>query len=256
MSECKEIKNQDVFLITSGVTLVNVSMTAADATVYTPQWIDFCNIDECLPMDCSQLAARQARLSKPELQDLQGRIVGPRGILAAFSIQVAEQGRQAPYLQILPESTDPTRLMLAEKALEFALGCQQRRASGENPFADLPRASLCCIVYDDLGPYNLAERYAASEELRTFDGQFFARLIATTHETVERRVVFKGLLEHFDALLPVEQSIYPEGYRDVQQRYLEREERLYGTLTLDKPLSEIFAEQTPESLLVSLGARG
>lgn len=233
---------------------MTVSMIAADATVHTPQWIDLGPIVEGLPMECSQLAARQATLSKSELRDLQGSIAGPQGLFAAFSIQVAEQGRQAPDLQVLPGSRDSTRLMLAEKAVEFALGCHQRRAYSENPFAGLSRATLCCVVYDDLAPYNLAERYAASEELRICDGQFFTRLIATTYNTIERRVVFIGLLEHFDALLPVEQSIYPDGYREVQQRYLDREEKLYGKLNLDKPLSVIFAEQTPESLLASLKA--
>lgn len=241
--------------MTSGVTPVTVSMITADATVHTPQWIDPGSIDERLPLECLQLAARQAALSKNELRDMQARIVGPSGLFAAFSVQVAEQGRQAPDLQTVPDSSDSKRLMLAEKAVEFALARHHRRAYAENPFAGLPRATLCCVVYDDSRPYNLAERYAANEALRSSDSQFFIKLIATTYNTVERRLVFQGLLEHFDALLPVEQSIYQDGYRDVQQRYLEHEEELYGTLNLGKPLSVIFTEQTPESLLASLGTR-
>lgn len=231
---------------------MNVSMTATDATTQLLRWTDPSNIEGGLPMECSPLAARQARLSKAELCELQAAMVGPRGVFTTFSVAVAEQGRQADALDVLPDSSDPTRLALAEKAVEFALGHHHRRAYAENPFTGLPRATLCCVVYDESGPFTLAERYAANEALRVADGQFFINLIATTHNTVERRVVFRGLLEHFDSLLPVERSIYPDGYRDVQQRYLDREEQLYGPLSLDKPLRDIFKEHTPQSLLASL----
>lgn len=43
-----------------------------------------------------------------------------------------------------------------------------------------------------------------------------------------------GLLEHFDALLPIEQSIYPVDYRLAQQRHTDQEEALYGRLELKK----------------------
>jgi len=234
---------------------MTVSMTAndvIDAPVQPLQWKDSSNPGAGLPLECSSLADRQAKLSKAELCDLQAGIVGPRGLFAAFSVAVTEQGRQADMLEALPDSTDPARLALAEKAVEFVLGHHHRRVYTENPFMGLPRATLCCAVYDPSSSFTLAERYAANEALRLADGQFFINLIATTHNTVERRVVFRGLLEHFDALLPIEQSIYPEGYRDVQQRYLDREEQLYGKLSLDKPLRVIFEEQTPQSLLASL----
>lgn len=234
---------------------MTVSIITADETLHTLQWRDPSRLDEPLPHDCSSLAAQQARLSKAELCDLQARIAGPRGLLAAFAVQVAEQGRQAPDIQSLLESSNPEQMALTNSAVEFALARHHRRAYARNPFAGLPRATLCCVVYDESGPYNLAERYAASEALQALDSRFFVQLIATTCNSVERRLVFKGLLEHFDALLPVEQSIYLDGYREVQQSYLDREERLYGTLDLGKPLSEIFTEQTPESLLASLEAR-
>jgi hypothetical protein len=69
---------------------------------------------------------------------------------------------------------------------------------------------------------------------------------------VERRIVFRGLLEHFDGLLPIEQSIYPLNYRRAQQSHLDREEALYGKLELDKPIYALLEEHSPEWLLENL----
>ena len=231
-------------------------MFATDASVAAHPQANPCTTEVGEALSYSQLAAEQALLSKKERLKLNTYLVGPAGLFAAFSTQVAEQGRQAPYLQGLPETDPATPRTQTEQAVEFALARHHRRAFAENPFVGLSRQALCCVVYDDSGRSNLAERYAANEALRSLDSLYFIKLIATTYHTVERRLVFRGLLEHFDALMPIEQSIYQDGYRDVQQGYLDREEKLYGPLKLSKPLSVIFTEQTPESLLASLGTRG
>ncbi|MDY7561505.1 hypothetical protein QN382_16545 [Pseudomonas sp. 10B1] len=234
---------------------MTVSMFDTDVCVAAHPQIHPCTAEVREALDCSELAARQALLSKKQRLKLHTDLVGPAGLFAAFSTQVAEQGRQAPYIQALPEPDPATPRTQTDQAVEFALARHHRRAYAENPFTDLSRQALCCLVYDDSGRSNLAERYAANEALRSLDSLYFIKLIATTYHTVERRLVFRGLLEHFDALMPIEQSIYQDGYRDVQQSYLDREEKLYGPLKLSKPLSVIFTEQTPESLLASLGAR-
>jgi hypothetical protein len=233
---------------------MTVSIIAANDSLAPSPWRDPSSIDDRLPLECAQLARQQARMSKAELRALQARIAGPRGLLATFSVQVAEQGRQAPEVQRLLDNCEPQHLALTESALAFVLARHHRRDFARNPFDGLPRATLCCVVYDESGRYNLAERYAASEALHTSDSRYFVQLIATTYNSVERRLVFQGLLEHFDALLPVEQSIYLDGYREVQQGYLDREETLYGKLVLGKPLSVIFTEQTPANLLASVEA--
>ncbi|MBC3951127.1 hypothetical protein [Pseudomonas folii] len=199
-----------------------------------------------------QMVARQAALSRTELCDQQVALLGPQGKLSMFSRQVAAQGRQAPLLAGLPESSDFERLQQAEKAVDFVLGLHHRRTLTDNPFHDFSRQLLCCMVFDDLSVYTLAERFAASEALRQRDSLYFINLIATTRHTVERRLVFMGLLEHFDALLPIEQCIYPVDYRLAQQRHLEREEALYGRLELEKSVSELLEEHTPEWLLTNL----
>ena len=229
-------------------------MTAADVIVQTPRRIKLGSLIECLPRDHLTLAARQSAMPKHQLQELQARICGPSGLLAAFATQVAEQGRQAPDLLVLPDSADPLRRLLTERSIKFALARHHRRAFARNPFAGMPRSSLCAVVYDDTRTYNLAERYAASEELRASDSRYFVKLIATTCDTVERRLVFQGLIEHFDALLPVEQSIYLDGYREVQVEHLQREEALYGKLNLRGPMYVLLNEQPPQSLVTSLEA--
>lgn len=199
-----------------------------------------------------RLAGRQAILSRPQLCEQQAILLGPGGIFSKFSRQVADQGRQAPALNDLPELENPLREQQAQRAVDFMLGLHHRRKPAENPFHGLSRQALCVLVFDDFAPHTLAERFAACEAMRQVDSVYFARLIATTRHTVERRLVFTGLLEHFDALLPIEQSIYPLDYRRAQQSHLEQEEKLYGRLELDTRVSELLDKHGPQWLLDNL----
>jgi hypothetical protein len=201
-----------------------------------------------------RVAQRQAACSTDQLCARQAALLGPQGLLSVFSRQVAVQGRQAPALGDLPEIDDPQRQRLAEQAVSFVLAHHRRRAAVGNPFVGLSRQSLCCMLFDDEVHYTLAERFAVSEALRQRDSRYFSTLIATTRDTVERRLVFTGLLEHFDSLLPIEQSIYPEGYRQAQQQHLDREEALYGKLRLERPVGQLLEAHSAEWLLANLCA--
>lgn len=202
--------------------------------------------------DFQQLAARQLVLSRAVLVQQQAALLGPAGQLARFSRLVREQARQAPVFQDLERLQDRKRKSLAEQAMLFALGALGafgRRPPADNPFCRMAREYLCCVIFDDTGLYTLVERYAAAEALKYGDSQYFAKLIATTRNTVERRIVFHGLLEHFDRLLPIEKSIYPLDYRSAQQAHLDHEESLYGKLELKQPISVIFETREPQWLL-------
>ncbi len=109
-------------------------------------------------------------------------------------------------------------------------------------------------MFDDPSTHTLVERYTASEALRAQDSEYFVKLIATTRNTVERRIVFHGLLEHFDRLLPIEKSIYPLNYRAVQQAHLDNEEALYGALMMEQPIGTLLEMHTPEWLLNNLSS--
>ncbi|MEE5105305.1 hypothetical protein V2J92_12195 [Pseudomonas alliivorans] len=199
--------------------------------------------------DFQQLAARQSVLSRAVLVQQQAALLGPAGQLARFSRLVREQARQAPVFQDLERLQDRKRKSLAEQAMLFALGAFGRRPPADNPFCRMAREYLCCVIFDDTGLYTLVERYAAAEALKYGDSQYFAKLIATTRNTVERRIVFHGLLEHFDRLLPIEKSIYPLDYRSAQQAHLDHEESLYGKLELKQPISVIFETRELQWLL-------
>ncbi|MEE5052178.1 hypothetical protein V2J84_00715 [Pseudomonas alliivorans] len=199
--------------------------------------------------DFQQLAARQSVLSRAVLVQQQAALLGPAGQLARFSRLVRGQARQAPVFQDLERLQDRKRKSLAEQAMLFALGAFGRRPPADNPFCRMAREYLCCVIFDDTGLYTLVERYAAAEALKYGDSQYFAKLIATTRNTVERRIVFHGLLEHFDRLLPIEKSIYPLDYRSAQQAHLDHEESLYGKLELKQPISVIFETRESQWLL-------
>jgi hypothetical protein len=205
----------------------------------------------------SLLARKQGALPKSQLCDLQARLLGPQGALETFARQVSKVGRKARGLDHSSVPGGARHRLLAEKSAHFTLAMHRRYKATANPFSEKHRTSLCCVVFDDAAPYTMAERFAAMQSLRQQDSTYFARLIATTRHTVERRLVFIGLLEHFDALMPIEQSIYPLDYRTVQQSHLNREEALYGPLKLDKSVMELFAEHSPEGLLdnICLGGK-
>lgn len=199
-----------------------------------------------------QLAARQSAIPFPLLAEQQARLSGPAGQFAKLSRQVKEQGRQAPVFEDSAGIRGRKRQALCEDVVQFVLGVHHRRPPADNPFQGLPREHLCCVVFDDTAPYSLIQRYAAHDALRQHDSEYFAQLIATTRDTVERRIVFHGLLEHFDRLLPIEKSIYPLDYRAVQQTHLDHEEALYGKLTLEQPVSVLLKTRTPQWLLDNL----
>ena len=196
-----------------------------------------------------RVAQRQAACSIDQLCTRQAALLGPQGLLSVFSRQVAAEGRQAPALRDLLHIEDPQRQRLAEQAVDFALARHHRRAAVDNPYLGLSRQLLCCMLFDDQVHYTLAERFAVSEALRQRDSHYFSTLIATTRHTVERRLVFTGLLEHFDSLLPIEQSIYPEGYRQAQQHHLDREEAVYGKLKLERPVGQLLEAHSAQWLL-------
>jgi hypothetical protein len=196
-----------------------------------------------------QLVDEQSQLSRDQLSELHKQWLGPHGIFATFSAEVERLGRQAPALDELCSLGSAERTNEAERAVAFALAQSNRRRAANNPFGSRSRQDLCCVVFNETGAYTLAERYAAYEAMRQSDSDFFIKLIATTRGVTERRVVFRGLLEHYDRLLPIEKSIYPEAYRDVQQTHLDREEGLYGPLILGDSLAAIFETVTPKELL-------
>lgn len=199
--------------------------------------------------DFQRLLDRQGAMSRDQLQAIHRQWFGPQGLFATFCAEIERLGRQAPALDDLTRLGSARRRQEAEQAVAFALAQSNRRGATHNPFSGRKREALCCVIFDESGAYTLVERYAAYEAMRQGDSEFFIKLIATTRGVVERRIVFKGLLEHFDRLLPLEKSIYPGAYREVQLAHLEREEGLYGPLKLEDSLVTLLETVTPLDLL-------
>ncbi len=196
-----------------------------------------------------ELVHEQAAFSKEHLYTLHKQWFGPRGMFAMVGEEIEQLGRQAPVLDSVRKLKTPQRLQEAERAVAFALTQSNRRGVAVNPFKGRRREALCCVVFDESAGYTLVERYAAYEAIRQSDANLFIKLIATTRGVVERRIVFRGLLEHYDRLLPIEKSIYPDGYRAAQQAHLDREQQLYGPLTLDDDVVTLLETMSPVDLL-------
>lgn len=196
-----------------------------------------------------KLSQRQARMSAQKLNELHDRLLGPKGIFVRLGRQLEQQGRQAPLLDDMAQLCGPERRTLADKAVCYALSYHNRRTVSWNPFRAASRERLCWMVYDKNAPFILVERYVALLALHQRDGIFFSRLIETTRGSVERRIMFCGLLEHHDALLPVERSVYPATYRAAQQSHLDQEESVYGPLNLDQSVLVLLETRGPKKLL-------
>jgi hypothetical protein len=195
------------------------------------------------------IAAQQALLRRDQLLQLQKDWFGPKGRFAVFFSQISRMGRQAPLLDDVLSLTDKSRIKQADQALGFVLGKANRRRPTVNPFKGGSRLYLCCVIFDPSTTFTLCERYAANEALLERDSHFFSKLIGTTRSDVERRIAFLGLIEHFDQLLPVEKCLYSDGYREVHQAHLDREEALYGQLKLEAPISVLLTRMSVAQLL-------
>lgn len=207
------------------------------------------SVHDSVTVHFNRLVERQVALCTEMLGELHREWLGPRGLFATFGREIEQLGRQAPSLDELDEIVDDVRLQQAEAAVAFVLGQSHRRVAAKSPFTGQRREALCCVAFDDCAGLTLVERYAAYEALRQNDSTFFIKLIATTRGVSERRIVFRGLLEHYDSLMPLERCIYPQGYRDIQQGHLDREEAIHGPLSLDGSLMKLLEKMTPLSLL-------
>lgn len=196
-----------------------------------------------------KLSQRQARMSAKKLNELHDRMLGPKGVFVRLGRGLEQLGRQTPLLDDMAQLCGAERRTLADRAACYALDYHNRRTVSWNPYRAASRERLCWMIYDKNAPFIMVERYVALLALHQRDGAFFSRLIETTRGSVERRIMFRGLLEHHDALLPVERSVYPATYRAAQQSHLEREEAVYGPLKLTQPVSKLLEAGGPKRLL-------
>jgi hypothetical protein len=141
-----------------------------------------------------------------------------------------------PAQQDLPDSSDPARIDLAKRAVAYNASIRSSPpGQAPNPFAGVDRERLTSIIYDDSGTYTVSERYAACEEQQRQDYNSLSKLFAGVSNGGDNRLVYKGLLDYFDALSPIERSIYPDDYRDKLAHLLQAQEAQFGTLDASAP---------------------
>ena len=112
----------------------------------------------------------------------------------------------------VPDTDDPALLERARQATLF------ERGSGKNPFAGLPPDQLRLIMYDESGSFTINERSAAFDEEYSQD-QIWKRAINQRYvdeynETGKSTQTLFMLLEHYNALPPIEKAQYPANYVD------------------------------------------
>ena len=198
----------------------------------------------------SSAAERQASMTPSELSRLYAK--GQKDIYNFGQLLASGNYKEE---DLLPKTDDLERLAIAQQALDYAIGNSQvPQKNIPNPFANMARNDLSAILYDDTDTYSIVERNAAHAELSKQDYEYFSQLFARTTKTDDRRELFKGILEYFDELPPVEKAAYPEGHRETMQNLLDKEIERWGPLTLlqlaaEEAAEEAAAEKRFESIL-------
>ncbi len=199
----------------------------------------------------SSAAERQASMTPSELRQLYNKT--QLHDIPNFGQLISSRNYNAE--DLLPQTDNPERIAKAQQAIDFAIGLSYLPPKHKpNPFAGMARSDLSAMVYDDTNTYSDAERYAAYGEMKKQDQAYFSQLSARTANNNDNRELFKGILEYFDALPPVEKSAYPEGHRDTMQGLLDKEVERWGPLALlqlaaEEAAEEAAAEKRFESIL-------
>lgn len=179
----------------------------------------------------AQQLSKWASLSKPQQRALYDTTMNA---FVALDRSYAAPGQ--PALQDMPEGNGPGRIDLAKRAVAYYASIRSSPpGQAPNPFAGVDREQLTSVIYDDSGTYTVSERYAAWAEQQRQDYISLSRLFAGITNGGDNRLVYKGLLDHFDALSPIERSIYPDDYRDQLVHLLEAQEAQFGKLEASAP---------------------
>lgn len=112
----------------------------------------------------------------------------------------------------VPDTQDPDLLERARQATRFTNGL------AKNPFAGLSQDALRLIIYDESGDFTLNERKAAYREnykqQETWNREMCQRYVDEYNETGKSTQTLFMILEHYNALPPIEKAQYPANYVD------------------------------------------
>lgn len=202
----------------------STSVTTADSSITSSVGHGTDNVTvSALAQHMSEQSAKWDSMSKSQLNALYDKTMNQ---FLGMESSMRSQGAAA--LDQMPDSSDPARIELAERAAQYNLSIHSSPPGNvANPFANVPRDQLVSIVYDDSGTFTLSERYAAWAEQSRQD---YVKLSAMFEGVTsgESLPPYEGLLSYFDDLSPVEKSIYPDDYRSRLEQLLKAQQAEYG----------------------------
>ena len=168
----------------------------------------------------SLMKQRESTLSRGEMAGIAGSalntICGP-GYDALKSVHYQQK----------PADPDPARQKLAADANAFLEADGKSGQHTLNPFAGLSREELDAVASDDSGRYTVNERRAAYLEAydmeQAWRRQAMAAGQAEREATGSRHHFYQEILTHYQALPPLEQSLYPASYSQKLQAHIQKE---------------------------------
>jgi hypothetical protein len=156
--------------------------------------------------------------SEAELQAIFQRVNGPESFSVKLIEQVNSQGKTSRLLMQQPLDTSPERLAQAQKIASFVFIQHTTQNKTGNPYDGFSRDELSDIYYDETDNYTPAERYLAWTTRHDKDFEFL------TKNTSSNGISYRALIASYDALSPVERSMYPAGHREQLVSFLKQAE--------------------------------
>jgi hypothetical protein len=200
-----------------------------------------------------EMAAQATSWASMSKSQLQGIYNGTWNTFVQFDANFAAQGNKVFYDDERTTGT-PTELAFSKQVANYMVSIHSVPPGNvANPYAGDSREMVTSIMYDTSGKYTTSERYAAAAEQGQQDYNYLSNLFASVPKDSDHRKMYQGILDYYDALSPVETSVYPGGYREQTEAYLKQQETLFGVLSKQdvanvvQAMSTAFNENTASS---------
>jgi hypothetical protein len=178
-----------------------------------------------------EMAAQATSWASMSKSQLQGIYNGTWNTFVQFDANFATQGNKVFYDDERTSGT-PAELAFSKQVANYMVSIHSVPPGNvANPYAGDSREMVTSIMYDTSGKYTTSERYAAAAEQGQQDYRYLSNLFASVPKDSDHRKMYQGILDYYDALSPVETSVYPGGYREQTEAYLKQQDTLFGVLS-------------------------
>lgn len=178
-----------------------------------------------------EMAAQATSWASMSKSQLQGIYNGTWNTFVQFDANFSAQGNKVFYDDERTSGT-PAELAFSKQVANYMVSIHSVPPGNvANPYAGDSREMVTSIMYDTSGKYTTSERYAAAAEQGQQDYSYLSNLFASVPKDSDHRKMYQGILDYYDALSPVETSVYPGGYREQTEAYLKQQDTLFGVLS-------------------------